>query len=80
MNVSAQISVYSLRQQELRPAVDAVREALAARGLVAKVGPMSTVVTGDAATIFPAMREAFEAAAATGDTVLTMTVSNACPT
>jgi uncharacterized protein YqgV (UPF0045/DUF77 family) len=80
MNVSAQISVYALRQQELRPAVDAVREALAARGLTANAGPMSTVVTGDAATIFPAMQEAFEAAAATGDTVLTMTVSNACPT
>ncbi len=80
MNVSAQISIYPLRQERLRPAVSAVREALKARGLSPDVGAMSTVVTGDSAAVFSAIQEAFEAAAAKGDTVVTVTVSNACPT
>lgn len=79
MNVSAQISIYPLRQEKLNPAVNAVRDALKARGLSPDVGAMSTVVTGDSATVFSAIQEAFEAAAANGDTVVTITVSNACP-
>jgi uncharacterized protein YqgV (UPF0045/DUF77 family) len=80
MEVSAQISIYPLRQEKLGAAVKVVCEALGARGLKPEVGAMSTVVTGDSATVFSAIRESFEAAAAKGDTVLTVTVSNACPT
>jgi len=77
--VSAQISVYPLRQERLSPAVEAVRQALEDRGLQPQVGPMSTVVTGEAAAIFAALQEAFARAAATGQVVMTVTVSNACP-
>jgi len=80
MKLSAQISVYPLRQKELHHAVSAVRDALAARGLEPNVGAMSTVISGDAATVFAGLQDAFEAAAATGDTVLAITISNACPT
>jgi uncharacterized protein YqgV (UPF0045/DUF77 family) len=58
MKVSAQISIYPLRQEELSPAVNAVREALKASGLTPVVGPMSTFVTGDSATVFSAIQEA----------------------
>jgi uncharacterized protein YqgV (UPF0045/DUF77 family) len=77
--VSAQVSIYPLRQEHLRPAVDAVRRALEDRGLQPQVGPMSTVVTGEAAVVFAALQEAFGRAAATGHVVMTVTVSNACP-
>ena len=77
--VSAQISIYPLRQEHINPAVDAVRRALEDRGLQPQVGPMSTVVTGEAAAVFAALQEAFSRAAATGQVVMTVTVSNACP-
>jgi len=79
MRVSAQISVYPLRQERLGPAVDAVRLALESRGLEPEVGPMSTVVTADAEAIFTALREAFERATGTGAVAMVLTVSNACP-
>jgi uncharacterized protein YqgV (UPF0045/DUF77 family) len=80
MEVSAQISVYPLRQEKLGPTIDTMRDILEAQGLSPQVGAMSTIVTGDSETVFSALREAFEAAAAKGDTVVTITVSNACPT
>jgi uncharacterized protein YqgV (UPF0045/DUF77 family) len=79
MSVSAQISIYPLRQERLGPAVEAVRLALESRGLQPEVGPMSTVVTADLESIFTALREAFEQAAATGAVAMVLTVSNACP-
>lgn len=80
MLTSAQISIYPLRQERLSPAVQAVSEALEARGLRAEVGPMSTLVTGEAAEVFDALQEAFAKAAASGHVVMTVTLSNACPT
>jgi len=79
MSISAQVSIYPLRQQRIGPAVDAVRAALASRGLKPEVGPMSTVVTGEASVIFAALQQAFAQAAVTGQVVLTVTLSNACP-
>jgi uncharacterized protein YqgV (UPF0045/DUF77 family) len=79
MTVSAQISVYPLRQERLAPAVQVVSDALAGAGLQSVVGPMSTVVTGEAEALFAALRDAFLQVAATGHVVMTVTVSNACP-
>jgi uncharacterized protein YqgV (UPF0045/DUF77 family) len=79
MSVSAQISIYPLRQEHLGPAVEAIRDALERRGLEPVVGPMSTVVTADADRIFAALREAFEQAAETGPVAMVLTLSNACP-
>jgi len=79
MSVSAQISIYPLRQERLGPAVEAVRLALESRRLEPEVGPMSTFVTGDSESIFAALREAFEQAAETGPVAMVLTVSNACP-
>lgn len=79
MIVSAQIAIYPLRQERLTPAITAVSRALEAAGLEPQVGAMSTVVTGEAATVFGALEEAFTQAGAGGHVVMTITVSNACP-
>jgi uncharacterized protein YqgV (UPF0045/DUF77 family) len=79
MAISAQLSLYPLRQAHLSLAIQAVTEALMAAGLQPHIGPMSTVVTGEVATVFAALQEAFVRASATGDVVMTVTLSNACP-
>lgn len=77
--ISAQISVYPLRQERLSPAIQAVSDALVAAGLHPEIGPMSTLVTGEAAVVFAALKEAFLQAAALGQVVMIVTLSNACP-
>jgi uncharacterized protein YqgV (UPF0045/DUF77 family) len=79
MVISAQISVYPLRQEHLRPAIDAVKQALESNGLQPEIGAMSTTVTGEAKDVFVALHEAFDRAASTGHVVMSVTVSNACP-
>lgn len=79
MPISAQVSMYPLRQDHLSPAIKAVQKALEDRGLQPEVGPMSTLVTGAVEDVFAALQEAFTQAAATGHVVMTITVSNACP-
>ena len=79
MNVSAQISLYPLRQDRLSPAIREMRDVLVAAGLDVTPGPMSTLVTGDGTAVFDALKDSFLRAAATGHVVMTATVSNACP-
>ena len=79
MVISAQISVYPLRQEHLSPAIDAVKQALESRGLQPEIGAMNTIVTGEAKDVFVALQEALDRAAATGHVVMSVTVSNACP-
>jgi hypothetical protein len=40
---------------------------------------MSTTIVGEAVAIFAALSEAFDKAAGSGELVMTVTVSNACP-
>jgi uncharacterized protein YqgV (UPF0045/DUF77 family) len=77
--ISAQVSIYPLRQEHLSPAIETVRHVFDRHDLHPQVGAMSTVVTGDEAVVFRALQEAFVSAAATGQVVMTITVSNACP-
>ena len=79
MIASAQISIYPLRQERLGPAIEAVRTALVAHGLSPKIGPMSTIVVGEEKVIFAALAAAFAQSAETGQVVMSVTVSNACP-
>jgi uncharacterized protein YqgV (UPF0045/DUF77 family) len=79
MVISAQVSLYPLRQEHLSPAIQAVGETLTASGVHPQIGPMSTVVMGEAVTVFAALQEAFVRAAALGAVVMTATFSNACP-
>ena len=79
MHVSAQISLYPLRQDHLSPAIREMQDVLTAAGLDVAPGPMSTLVTGDGAAVFDTLKASFLRAAATGHVVMTATVSNACP-
>ena len=79
MTVSAQISVYPLRQEHLGPAVESVRSALEEHGLTSHVGPMSTTVTGESGIMFAALVDVFTKAASSGQVVMAITISNACP-
>lgn len=77
--LSAQVSVYPLRQERLAPAIDTVLDAFHREGLEAQVGVMSTLVTGETGPVFAALREGFERAAASGELVMVVALSNACP-
>jgi uncharacterized protein YqgV (UPF0045/DUF77 family) len=79
MLVSAQVSIYPLRQERLSPAIAAVTDALTAAGLRPEIGPMSTLVSGPADAVFAALQDAFLRAGASGPVVLQVTLSNACP-
>jgi uncharacterized protein YqgV (UPF0045/DUF77 family) len=75
----AQVSLYPLRQTSLGPAIRGAVRVFRQHGLAARVGEMSTLVWGSEQAVFAALEETFHRAAECGDTVMTVTVSNACP-
>jgi len=77
--ISAQVSLYPLRQSELGPAIAQAIEAFRARGLEVKPGTMSTLVSGEPGAVFDALKAAFQSAAASGDVVMVVSLSNCCP-
>jgi len=79
MDLAAQVGVYSLRQPRLSPAIERALARLEEAGLEVEPGPMSSIILGDSASLFAGLRAAFEAAAEEGETVMVVTVSNACP-
>ena len=77
--MTAQVSLYPLRQLSIGPAIrDAVR-IFEGHGLRVRVDEMSTLVWGEEHTVFQALRQAFHQAAEEGDAVMCVTLSNACP-
>lgn len=76
--IQATVAIYPLRQAS-DTAIDRAIAALQASGLRCEVRPMQTEVLGPADEVFAALRAAFEAAAAVGAAVMTVSVSNACP-
>ncbi len=74
-----QFSVYPLRQEHLRPAVEAATKAAAGAGLDVTVGRLSTFSTGGEESVFAAVRAAFTAARALGPTVMVVTLSSGLP-
>jgi uncharacterized protein YqgV (UPF0045/DUF77 family) len=77
--VTAQVSLYPLRQSSIGPAIREAVHVLRQCGLEVRIGEMSTLVWGEEQAIFAALEEAFRRAAERGDTVMTVTLSNACP-
>lgn len=78
-DVTAQLSLYPLRQDSLEPAIRAVLGALAEEGLELRSSEMSTIAWGEEGALFAGLHKAFRAAAEHGDTVMVVTLSNACP-
>ena len=77
--ISAQVSLYPLRQASIGPAIRKAIRVLRQHGLGTRMGEMSTLVWGEEGDVFDALQVAFHQAAARGDTVMTVTFSNACP-
>jgi uncharacterized protein YqgV (UPF0045/DUF77 family) len=78
MLISAQVSLYPLRQASLSPAIEKTLAIMREHSLDVAAGPMSTVVSGEDEAVFSALREALRATAANGDVVMVVTFSNAC--
>lgn len=76
--MQATIAIYPLGQADYAAVHDAI-DRLRAAGVVTEVRPMYTEVAGDPAAVFGALYGAYRAAAANGDVVMTVAVSNACP-
>jgi uncharacterized protein YqgV (UPF0045/DUF77 family) len=77
--VTAQVSLYPLRQTSIGPPIREAVRVFRQHGLEPRVGEMSTLVWGDEQAVFAALHEAFHQAAACGDAVMVVTLSNACP-
>ncbi|MBN1834467.1 MAG: thiamine-binding protein [Spirochaetales bacterium] len=79
IGISAEVSVYPLRQASLSPAIDETLRVFRTHGLVVEPGAMSTLVAGDDEAVFRALEQAFRAVAEAGHVVMHVTLSNACP-
>lgn len=79
MQISAQISLYPLKQPRLSPAIETAWMILEENQLDLKKGEMSTVVSGEAEKVFGAIKEVFLKAAELGPVSMVVTFSNACP-
>jgi len=77
--ISAQVSLYPLRQESIGPAIREAVRILRQHGLETRIGEMSTLAWGEEQALFDALREAFRQAAEYGDTVMVVTLSDACP-
>jgi uncharacterized protein YqgV (UPF0045/DUF77 family) len=79
MAIAAQVSVYPLRQPSIGQSIERALEELAEHRVELRKNSMSTIVSGDQDEVFAALRAAFRAASEEGDTVMVVTLSNACP-
>ena len=76
--VSCQFSVYPLRQMDIDTPVQGVIRA-AAEHCSARVGNLSTLLSGDEEQVFAALRAAFRAAQDYGPAVVTATIAAGMP-
>jgi len=77
--MTAQVSLYPLRQISIGPTIRQAVRVFEQHGLDVRVGEMSTLVWGAEDTVFEALQQAFHQAAEEGDAVMCVTLSNACP-
>jgi len=78
--ISAQVSLYPLREMSLSEPIDHLLRVLDSKGLEVRPGPMSTLVLGSAQDVFDGLEQAFQEAADRGEVVMVATFSNACST
>ena len=78
MALTAQVSLYPLRQAHLSAAIHQALDIFRGHGLEVIPGAMSSLVSGEDETVFAALKEAFQAVSQQGDAVMVVTLSNAC--
>jgi uncharacterized protein YqgV (UPF0045/DUF77 family) len=79
MALTAQVSLYPLRQAHLSAAIHQALDLFRGHGLEVVPGTMSSLITGEDEAVFVALKEAFHEASQHGDIVMVVTLSNACP-
>ncbi len=79
MTISAQVSLYPLGTPDLGPAIEEAVAAFRRHQVTVWEGAMSTVLAGDLDVVVAAVRDAFAGAAARGEAVMVITLSNGCP-
>ena len=78
-DVGLQFALYPLRQEHLRPAIEAAVQAAAKEGVAVAVGRLGTFASGSEEAVFAAIRAAFTAARSYGPTVMVVTLSSGLP-
>lgn len=76
--IQATVAIYPLQQMDyeaVHRAIAALREA----DVTVEVRSMHTEISGSSPSVFQALQKAYIAAAELGPTVMTITLSNACP-
>jgi uncharacterized protein YqgV (UPF0045/DUF77 family) len=79
VNIQAEVSIYPLGINKIGEPINNFIEELKDSGLVFSTGPMSTILAGNADSVFTALKEAFKNIAENHQAVLVMKISNACP-
>ncbi len=77
--ISAHMSVYPLRQEEVSPGIGAALDALDESGVGYETGVMGTMLWGEDGEVFQTLLAAFRKAASVGRTTMVVTISNASP-
>ena len=77
--ISAQISLYPLKQAVINQSINETIQIFRDFGLEVMPGAMSTVIAGSEELIWRAVQNAFRVATKHGETVMTLTISNTCP-
>ena len=79
MQISAQVSLYPLRQEKLSPTIKTAWRILDNSQLDLDKGGMSTIVIGEGEEVFQALKKVFLKSAEKGPVSMVVTFSNACP-
>lgn len=78
MNVEMEVSLYPLTEETLEHPVRDFVDTLKTHGCEVDVCPLCTVVRGESAQVFEALRLGYEQAARKSGSVLIVKVCNAC--
>ncbi len=79
MLISAQVSLYPMKQRRLSPCLEEAWRIIEENRLDCQKGEMSTVVRGAVEVVFLALQKVFLRAAEKGPLSMVVTFSNACP-
>jgi uncharacterized protein YqgV (UPF0045/DUF77 family) len=78
MNIELEISLYPLTEEFLEHPVKDFVDGLEERGCTVEHTPMSSIVKGESATVFEALRLGYEEAAQKSGCVLIIKACNVC--
>ena len=77
--ISAHMSIYPLRQEEVSPGIGAALDTLAENEIEHEIGLMGTMLWGEDERVFKTLLDAFRRASSVGKTTMVVTISNATP-